>query len=234
MGRGVRTDRCPPSFRASRPPRKGPAPITFVGSAAGDAGPADPVEWARLHDDARGIAAALQARGVGPGVHVGVLGPTTRALVTTIQADLPRRGHRRVPAAAHAAGVDRGVRRADPPAHRQRRRRASWSSTPTSRRSSTRRPRDDVGAASCCSTSSLRDGTRAGSGGVGASARRPRAPGDPAVHERLDRRAQGRDAPRPLRRGEHRRHRRRRRHHRGRHGRCRGCRCTTTWASSGC
>src|SRR3954454_21932833 len=60
--------------------------ITFVGSAAGAAGPADPVGWARLHADARAVAAALQARGVGPGVHVGVLGPTSRPLVTTIQA----------------------------------------------------------------------------------------------------------------------------------------------------
>ncbi|MCJ7671311.1 MAG: AMP-binding protein, partial [Acidimicrobiia bacterium] len=39
-----------------------------------------------LHDDARGIAAALQARGVWPGVHVALLGPTSRALVTAIQA----------------------------------------------------------------------------------------------------------------------------------------------------
>ncbi len=65
---------------------EGTRAITFVGSAAGDAGPADRVEWARLHEDARGMAAALQARGVGAGVHVGVLGPTSRALVTTIQA----------------------------------------------------------------------------------------------------------------------------------------------------
>ncbi len=65
---------------------EGTQAITFVGSAAGDAGPADRVEWARLHEDARGVAAALQARGVGPGVHVGVLGPTSRAMVTTIQA----------------------------------------------------------------------------------------------------------------------------------------------------
>ena len=65
---------------------EGPGTITFVGSAAGDAGPADRVEWARLHDDARAMAAALQARGVGPGVHVGLLGPTSRALVTAIQA----------------------------------------------------------------------------------------------------------------------------------------------------
>ena len=62
--------------------------VTFVGSAVGPdpAGTADRVEWVRLHDDARGIAAALQARGVGPGVHVGILGTTTRPLVTTIQA----------------------------------------------------------------------------------------------------------------------------------------------------
>jgi len=60
--------------------------VTFVGSAAGEAGPADRVAWAQVHDEARGIAGALAARGVGPGVHVGILGPTTRALVTTIQA----------------------------------------------------------------------------------------------------------------------------------------------------
>lgn len=65
---------------------EGTQAITFVGSAAGDAGPADRVEWARLHEDARGAAAALEARGVGPGIHVGVLGTTSRALVTTIQA----------------------------------------------------------------------------------------------------------------------------------------------------
>jgi fatty-acyl-CoA synthase len=57
-----------------------------VGSAAGDAGPADRVEWSRLHEEAQGMAAALQARGVGPGVHVGLLGTTSRAMVTTIQA----------------------------------------------------------------------------------------------------------------------------------------------------
>ena len=64
----------------------GPGTITFVGAAAGDAGPADQVEWAQLHEEAQSMAAALQARGVGPGVHVGLLGTTSRALVTTIQA----------------------------------------------------------------------------------------------------------------------------------------------------
>jgi fatty-acyl-CoA synthase len=44
------------------------------------------VEWARLHDDARAAAAALQARGVGPGERVALLAPTSRPLVTGIQA----------------------------------------------------------------------------------------------------------------------------------------------------
>ena len=42
--------------------------------------------WGQLHAEARAVAAALQARGVGPGDHVALLGPTTRRLVTAIQA----------------------------------------------------------------------------------------------------------------------------------------------------
>ncbi len=41
--------------------------------------------WAELHENARGIAAALQSRGIGIGDHVALLGPTTRELVTTMQ-----------------------------------------------------------------------------------------------------------------------------------------------------
>jgi fatty-acyl-CoA synthase len=62
----------------------GPGAVTFLGSAGADG--REHVPWAQLHEDARGMAAALQARGVGPGVHVALLGPTTRALVTAIQA----------------------------------------------------------------------------------------------------------------------------------------------------
>ena len=62
----------------------GPGVITFLGSA-GEGG-RERVPWARLHEDAQGVAAALQSRGVGPGVHVALLGPTSRALVTAIQA----------------------------------------------------------------------------------------------------------------------------------------------------
>jgi fatty-acyl-CoA synthase len=59
--------------------------VTFVGSAASD-GRTERVEWSRLQEDARGVAAALQARGAGPGAHVALLGPTTRPLVTAIEA----------------------------------------------------------------------------------------------------------------------------------------------------
>jgi fatty-acyl-CoA synthase len=56
--------------------------VTFVGL---DREP-DRVSWARLHDDARRMATALQARGVAQGDHVALLSPTSRALVTAIQA----------------------------------------------------------------------------------------------------------------------------------------------------
>ena len=57
--------------------------ITFVGS---DPALAVRVPWAELHADALAMAGTLQARGVGPGAHVALLGPTSRPLVTAIQA----------------------------------------------------------------------------------------------------------------------------------------------------
>ncbi len=44
------------------------------------------VPWRQLHAEARALAAELQARDIGPGSHVAILGPTTRPLVTAIQA----------------------------------------------------------------------------------------------------------------------------------------------------
>jgi fatty-acyl-CoA synthase len=44
------------------------------------------VSWRQLHDEARAMAANLQARDLGPGSHVAVLAPTSRTLVTAIQA----------------------------------------------------------------------------------------------------------------------------------------------------
>ncbi|MGD9701372.1 MAG: fatty acyl-AMP ligase [Acidimicrobiia bacterium] len=43
------------------------------------------VSWAQLHDEARAVGAALQARGIVPGDHVAILGPTSRALITAVQ-----------------------------------------------------------------------------------------------------------------------------------------------------
>ncbi|HMJ75548.1 MAG TPA: AMP-binding protein, partial [Iamia sp.] len=60
---------------------RGRGAITFL---HGD--DAERVPWSELHTDARGVAAALQARGIGPGDHVALLGPTSRSLVTAIQA----------------------------------------------------------------------------------------------------------------------------------------------------
>ncbi len=55
--------------------------LTFV---TGD--DVDRVPYGRLHDEARAMAAALQARGVAPGAHVAMLGPTSRPFVTAVQA----------------------------------------------------------------------------------------------------------------------------------------------------
>jgi fatty-acyl-CoA synthase len=60
----------------------GPGTVTFVLGSGG----ADRVPWSQLHEEARAMAAALQARGVTPGAHVALLGPTSRPLVTAIQA----------------------------------------------------------------------------------------------------------------------------------------------------
>lgn len=60
---------------------RGRGTITFL---HGD--DAEAVTWAQLHRDARAMAAALQARGIGPGDHVALLGPTSRLLVTAVQA----------------------------------------------------------------------------------------------------------------------------------------------------
>ncbi|UDY35758.1 fatty acyl-AMP ligase [Dermatobacter hominis] len=60
---------------------RGQGKVTFV---AGD--DHETLTWGQLHAEARAVAAALQARGVGPGDHVALLGPTTRRLVTAIQA----------------------------------------------------------------------------------------------------------------------------------------------------
>lgn len=61
--------------------RAGGRSLTFVTGGAEDV-----VPWGAFFDDAMAMAAALQARGVAPGTHVALLGPTTRPLVTAIEA----------------------------------------------------------------------------------------------------------------------------------------------------
>ena len=61
-----------------------PTGVRFVGHSVSPDGPSF-VQWAQLHDEARAVAAALQARGLVPGDHVAILGPTSRRLITAIQ-----------------------------------------------------------------------------------------------------------------------------------------------------
>jgi fatty-acyl-CoA synthase len=56
--------------------------ITFVTAPGGP----HRVTWAELHQDAQAMAAAFQARGIVPGQHISLLGPTSQVLVTAIQA----------------------------------------------------------------------------------------------------------------------------------------------------
>ncbi len=60
---------------------KGSGQITFVTGK-------EPVtlSWGQLHEEAKATAASLQARGISHGDHVALLGPTTRDLVTSLQA----------------------------------------------------------------------------------------------------------------------------------------------------
>jgi fatty-acyl-CoA synthase len=62
------------------------AAITFLASAGSGEPGGERVTWGRLHEDACAMAAGLQAHGVAPGTHVAILGPTSRALVTAIEA----------------------------------------------------------------------------------------------------------------------------------------------------
>ena len=59
--------------------------VTFVGASVAPGGSPVFVSWREMHDDARVVGAALQARGLIPGDHVAILGPTSRALMTIVR-----------------------------------------------------------------------------------------------------------------------------------------------------
>jgi fatty-acyl-CoA synthase len=61
-----------------------PTGVRFVGHSVAPDGPVH-VSWREIHDDARAVGAALQAKGLLPGDHVAVLGPTSRELITIIR-----------------------------------------------------------------------------------------------------------------------------------------------------
>ncbi len=62
-----------------------PTGVRFVGASVTPTDEPSFVSWGQIHDEARAVGAALQARGLVPGDHVAILGPTSRALMTIIQ-----------------------------------------------------------------------------------------------------------------------------------------------------
>ncbi len=76
-----------PLFTSIRRVAGGSNTITFVGSSAGNPEKqAVTLGWGDLHRDALAMAASLQDKGIKAGDHIALLGPTTRSLVTAIQA----------------------------------------------------------------------------------------------------------------------------------------------------
>lgn len=63
----------------------GDAGVRFVGNSVAPADGDAYVSWRQIHDEALVVAASLQARGIIPGDHVAILGPTSRSLMTIIR-----------------------------------------------------------------------------------------------------------------------------------------------------
>lgn len=59
--------------------------VRFVGASVMPDGEPVHVSWRQIHDEARSVGAALQAKGLVPGDHVAVLGPTSRDLMTIVR-----------------------------------------------------------------------------------------------------------------------------------------------------
>lgn len=65
---------------------EGSAGVRFVGASVAPTDGDPFVPWRQVHDEALAVAAALQARGIIPGDHVAILGPTSRDLMTIVRA----------------------------------------------------------------------------------------------------------------------------------------------------
>jgi fatty-acyl-CoA synthase len=59
--------------------------LVLVGRSVQSPDGPNELSWRQVHDEARAVGAALQARGLGPGDHVAILGPTSRALITIVR-----------------------------------------------------------------------------------------------------------------------------------------------------
>ena len=59
--------------------------VRFVGASITSMGEPAYVGWNEIHDRARAVGAALQARGLVPGDHVAILGPTSREVMTIVR-----------------------------------------------------------------------------------------------------------------------------------------------------
>ena len=161
------------------------------------------VSYRQLHEEARAYAANLQALGVGPGDHVALLGPTSRPLVTAIQAIwLSGATVVVLPLPMRLSSIEEFVHQTRVPHHQRRRlARARRPRAGAVHRARARRPADArLGRRAARPRSRRRRG-------VGAPRRRPRSAGDPAVHQRVHLGPEGRDAPAPHGGGQPRRHR---------------------------
>ncbi|HSW35914.1 MAG TPA: AMP-binding protein [Candidatus Limnocylindrales bacterium] len=87
FGKSVQSQQVEPLLPRLHRAAEGSNTITFVSSASGNAEKqAVTLTWTQLHQNAMAVAASLQARGVVPGDHIALLGPTTCSLVTAIRA----------------------------------------------------------------------------------------------------------------------------------------------------
>jgi fatty-acyl-CoA synthase len=62
-----------------------PGRLVLVGRSVQSPDGPNELSWRQVHDEARAVGAALQRRGLGPGDHVAILGPTSRGLITTVR-----------------------------------------------------------------------------------------------------------------------------------------------------
>ena len=155
--------------------------VRFVGNSVAPDGPMH-VSWRQVHDEARSVGAALQAKGLLPGDHVAVLGPTSRELITIVRGCwMAGIASMVLPLPMRMGSLDEFVnstRARHPPRRRQA--------------GADRRPARPVLRTCSGRPADRADGSRAARRARRASGRpsrgaalRPRAAGHPAVHQRV-------------------------------------------------